>query len=103
MVALLTAFNTVSLVQRGASPPTLQGILRLGLRRCRPTRPEKEIDKECDRYRKVLQTRGYITYDAINVMIQVKWENKKDTLIKREEKKKKGKGEVPGTHDISSN
>jgi hypothetical protein len=26
----------------------------------------------------------------------VKWENKKDILIQREEKKKKGKGEAPG-------
>jgi hypothetical protein len=26
----------------------------------------------------------------------VKWENRKDILIKREEKKKKGKGEAPG-------
>ena len=26
----------------------------------------------------------------------VKWENKQDIMIKREEKKKKGKGEAPG-------
>jgi hypothetical protein len=31
-----------------------------------------------------------------NVREHVKWENKKDILIKREEKKKKGKGQAPG-------
>jgi hypothetical protein len=31
-----------------------------------------------------------------NVRKNVKWENKKDILIKREEKKKKGKREGPG-------
>ena len=31
-----------------------------------------------------------------NVRETVKWENKKDILIKREEKKKKGKGGAPG-------
>ncbi len=31
-----------------------------------------------------------------NVRKNVKWENKKDILIEREEKKKKGKGEAPG-------
>ena len=31
-----------------------------------------------------------------NVRKNVKWENKKDILIKRDEKKKKGKGEASG-------
>ncbi len=45
-----------------------------------------------DRYSKVLQTRGYVTNDVNNVRRNVKWENKRDILTKREEKKKKGKG-----------
>jgi len=43
-----------------------------------------------------LQTRGYSAHEVSNVRRHVKWENKKDILIKREEKKKKGKGEAPG-------
>ena len=35
--------------------------------------------------------------DWYNVTKNVKWENTKEILIKREEKKKKGKGESPGT------
>ena len=35
-------------------------------------------------------------HDVYNVRKNVKWENKKDILIKREEKKKKWKGEGPG-------
>ena len=57
---------------------------------------EKEYDKACDRYGKALQTRGYSAHDVYNVRKCVRWENKKDILIKREEKKKKGKGEAPG-------
>ena len=56
---------------------------------------EKEYDKACDRYDKALQTRGYRAHDVHNVRKNVKWENKTDILIKREEKKKKGKGEAP--------
>ena len=44
-----------------------------------------------DRY-----TRGYSTHDVNNVRKNVKWESKKDILIKREGKKKKGKGQAPG-------
>lgn len=57
---------------------------------------EKEYDKACERYGKALQTRGYSAHDVYNVRKCVRWENKKDILIKREEKKKKGKGEAPG-------
>jgi hypothetical protein len=57
---------------------------------------EKEYDKTFNRYDKALQTRGYSAHDVHNVRKNVKWENKKDILIKREEKKKKGKGEAPG-------
>ncbi len=53
---------------------------------------KKEYDKAYDSYDKALQTRGYSTHDVHNVRKNVKWENKKDILIKREEKKKKGKG-----------
>jgi len=52
--------------------------------------------KACDRYSKTLQTRGYITNDVDKVRRNVKWENKRDILTKREEKKKKGKGKAPG-------
>ena len=38
----------------------------------------------------------YSVHDVNNVRKNVEWENKKNILIKREEKKKKGKGEVPG-------
>jgi len=54
---------------------------------------EKEYNKASDRYSKALQTRGYITHDVNNVRENVKW---KDILLKREEKKKKGKGQAPG-------
>ena len=57
---------------------------------------EKTYDKSCDRYSKALQKRGYSAYDVNNVKMHVKWENKRDILIKREEKKKRGKGEAPG-------
>ena len=57
---------------------------------------EKEYVKACDRYDKALKTRGYSAHDVHNVRKNVKWENKKDILIKRDEKKKKGKGEAPG-------
>ena len=57
---------------------------------------EKEYDKACDRYSKALQKRGYSAYDVNNVKMHVKWEHKRDILIKREEKKKRGKGEAPG-------
>ena len=57
---------------------------------------EKEFDKACDRYDKALQTRGYSVHDVNNVRKNVKWNNKKDILIKRQEKKKKGKGEARG-------
>jgi hypothetical protein len=57
---------------------------------------EKEYDKASDRYSKALQTRGYSAHEVDNVREHVKWENKKDILIKREEKKKKGKGQAPG-------
>ena len=40
---------------------------------------------------------GYGAQDWYNVTKNVKWENTKEILIKREEKKKKGKGEAPGT------
>jgi hypothetical protein len=40
---------------------------------------------------------GYGTQDWYNVTKNVQWENTKEILIKREEKKKKGKGEAPGT------
>ena len=43
-----------------------------------------------------MQKRGYSAYDVNNVKMHVKWENKRDILIKREEKKKRGKGEAPG-------
>jgi hypothetical protein len=49
---------------------------------------EKEYNEACERYDKSLQTRGYSVYDVHNVRKNVKWENKKDILIKREEKKK---------------
>jgi len=57
---------------------------------------EKEYDKASDRYSKALQTRGYSAHAVNDVRKLVKWENKKDILIKREEKKKKGKGQAPG-------
>ena len=57
---------------------------------------EKEYEKACDRYSKALQTRGYITNDVDKVRRNVKWENKRDILTKREEKKKRGKGKAPG-------
>jgi hypothetical protein len=57
---------------------------------------EKECEKVCDRYSKDLQTRGYIANDVDKVRRNVKWENKRDILTKREEKKKKGKGKAPG-------
>ena len=57
---------------------------------------EKEYDKAYDRYDKALQMRGYTSHDLYNLRKNVKWENKQDILIKREEKKKKGKGEAPG-------
>jgi len=57
---------------------------------------EKDFDKACDRYDKALQTRGYSAHEVNTVRKTVKRENKKDILIKREEKKKKGKGEAPG-------
>ncbi len=44
----------------------------------------------------MLQTRGYNTYEVNNIRRNVKWENKKDILMKREVKKKKDKGEAPG-------
>ena len=47
---------------------------------------EKEYDKACDRYSKALQKRGYSAYDVNNVKMHVKWENKRDILIKREKK-----------------
>jgi hypothetical protein len=57
---------------------------------------EKEYDKACERYSKALQTRGYSANDVDKVRRNVKWENKRDILTKREEKKKKGKGKSPG-------
>jgi hypothetical protein len=57
---------------------------------------EKEYDKASDGYSKALQTRGYSAHEVNNVREHVKWENKKDILIKREEKKKKGKGQASG-------
>ena len=44
----------------------------------------------------IIQKRGYSACDVNNVKMHVKWENKRDILIKREEKKKRGKGEAPG-------
>ena len=57
---------------------------------------EEEFDKACNRYDKALQTRRYSVYEVNNIRRNVKWENKKDILLKRDEKKKKGKGEAPG-------
>ena len=57
---------------------------------------EEEYDKASERYSKALQTRGYSAHAVNDVRKLVKWENKKDILIKREEKKKKGKGQAPG-------
>ncbi len=77
--------------------PSKQGILKGEfLRFVTLCSTEKEYDKACDRYDKALQTRGYSAHDVHNVRKNVKWENKKHILIKREEKKKKGKGDAPG-------
>jgi hypothetical protein len=55
---------------------------------------EKEYDESSDRYIKALQTRGYDAHEVNDVRKNVKWESKKDILIKRKEKKKKGKGQA---------
>ena len=53
---------------------------------------DKEFDIACNRYDKALQTRGYSVYDVNKVRKNVEWENKKDILIKREERRRKAKG-----------
>jgi hypothetical protein len=70
-----------------------QGILKGEfLRFVTPCSTEKEYEKSCDRYSKDLPTRGYDTNDVDKVRRNIKWENKRDILTKREDKKKKGQG-----------
>ncbi len=50
---------------------------------------EKDFDKACDGYDKAFQTRGYSAHEVNNVRETVKWENKKDILIKGRRRRRK--------------